>query len=284
MENSNSPTRTQMPMQQMQQMPRIRPMAMQPMGLLAPMQGGARGSNPPTLGMPKMAPMGNVPRLACPFQPPAMQQRPIGIMQPQQNVGAAHPAPGGKQQLIVQLEVQEDFEPCLELKYDTNKPVIHLSANDSLVNISAKDAITGQTVYHAPLQLPLRFPNLHFTKVDYTNGARVEVTDCAMLKAPITKYTGEEDPTIRLRSIGTSGRVGFIDRGTSPKHNNTNVKPPKVGEGFFDYTVTLEEEILAEVSTNEDEAVEGEEAKPQKEMFVVAKIILSGVITASVYA
>eukprot|EP00397_Hematodinium_sp_SG-2012_P015887 GEMP01016189.1.p1 GENE.GEMP01016189.1~~GEMP01016189.1.p1 ORF type:complete len:317 (+),score=63.00 GEMP01016189.1:89-1039(+) len=304
-DNDNAPTQVaSMPhgapfQQPMQQRPQLftRPLfAAGPMMPGQPMAGNP-GNQPPQMytpnaqqypfsapgvqaGMPQMH-MAQVPRLA-PLQMPSMPA-PMGLMaqpsllQPGGGIGQL-----GKRQIVVQLEVKSDFEPCLDLVYETNKPTIRLSAPDTEVYISSHDRFDtiGNPLYSEPLRLPLRFPNLHYIALDYANGARQEVEDVAKVKAPVTTYTGA-GPTIRLRTVGTSGRIGFIDRGTSPKNRNPNIKPPKVGEGIFEYSVTVEGEILAEVSVEKADEEGAEEVQGITEMYVMATITLSGVITAA---
>jgi len=189
---------------------------------------------------------------------------------------------GGRQTYIVSVELKDDFEPNLELDYGTGKPIMQLSCPTSMVYILTSDG-NGTPLSPKALEIPLVFPIISDVRVDYVHGARREVNEVAKIKAPITQYTGEEPPLIRLLCAGTSGRVGFIDRGTSPKHSRGTgfpaLKPPKIGEGLFDYKVTIDEEILAEVGVSDDPSEDNPEMPTQ--MFIVATVTLSGRITAS---
>jgi len=195
----------------------------------------------------------------------------------------ACPPQGGRQLYIVSVELKDDFEPNLELEYGTGKPVMQLSCPTSTVYILTSDG-NGNPLSPKPLEVPLVFPVIKDVRVDYVHGAHREVNEVAKIKAPIVQYSGDEPPSIRLLSVGSSGRVGFIDRGTSPKNSRgagfAQVKPPKIGDGIFEYTLSIEEEILAEVAVSEDPSEDAPHLPTQ--MFIVITITLSGHIKANV--
>jgi len=62
-----------------------------------------------------------------------------------------------------------------------------------------------------------------------------------------------------------------------PSQKNSSCAPRQVGKGIFDFSVTLELEVIGEVAKYKEDNTTDSDA----EMFVTAKITLGGVITVN---
>ncbi|CAD7944327.1 unnamed protein product [Amoebophrya sp. A25] len=191
--------------------------------------------------------------------------------------------------LIARVIISDDFEPDLALEDSSEQeegediiPQCVLSCPESSVDVDLLDAQTGDLVQNT-ISLPLRFLNLHLNNCEYENGTRREVNEKALIKCPLGRYSRSDLPALRIQLCGSSGKVGFVDRGPTqeeeaPKPNSllkmpqlVPVKPPKKGEGIFHYSLQFEADAVAE-------GVPGSE---DRELFLDVKCLLSGTIQVS---
>eukprot|EP00392_Amoebophrya_sp_AT5.2_P013140 g13251.t1 len=239
---------------------------------------------------------------------------PIGAHQHQTTVG--------KQKLIARVIISDDFEPDLQLRDPSagdstvdeegpEVPICELRCEESSVDVYAgtrwttKNPLTVTTwsphsvellnaITHEPVQtkisLPVRFLNLHLNNVSYRNGACKQVEEKALIKCPLGKFGGIDSvPALRIQLCGSSGKVGFVDRGREEDLNLAGGgggnyrgsggafggmqahQRPKRGEGIFQYALHFEADAVAEGTPESDD----------RELFLDIKCMLTGVINVS---